>query len=98
MSAITIFVAVALFLPTLLAENAPILPLYAQTQGSAMYFFPNLRGTTAFCSISYDLEVGMEYASVQMTDADIFVEFYAMFNDGVAYLVTSKDGNALSCQ
>jgi len=95
-----IFVSFALFLSVAAAQSAPILPVYGQSQGSVMYFFDNvhMRGTTASYTLSYDLEIGMEYASIQMIDTTIQADFYAMFNEGRSYLVTSVDGENANCQ
>ena len=87
-----------LLLSVVADPSAPILPLYAETEGSAMYFFPNMRGTTASCSVTYDLEIGKEFATIQFIDTNVKVDFYAMFNEAKSYLVTSVDGNIASCQ
>src|SRR4051812_24656143 len=92
--------SIALFLSAAIAQTTPILPQYAESAGSGMYFFDsvNMRGTTATYTVTYDLDIGKEFASVQMIDTNYKVDMYLDFNGATSYMVTTVDGSVVSCQ
>ena len=65
-----------------------------------MYFFNsvNMRGTTALSSVTYDLDIGKEYASVEVIGTNYKMDMYLDFNQANSYMVTSVDGSIVSCQ
>ena len=93
-----LLISLSLFLSAALAQFTPILPKYAEYEGSTMFFFPNisLRGATATLDVAYDTEIGKIYALLQFTSSTYSYKLY--MNHTEAYLVTDVDGFNYVCR